>query len=148
MKPWDEKQGGQAGTPKDDAAQRHLRNVVAQEFQALCDKHDIGGAFFLVGKQACAWRFVLPKWSQLMFEGSNMRLRTKSSTQQERDDRDSTLFLIGMIGEMSGKCAVMFLEIFQNAQKAFGGSIEHTPFPGFGKDPFANVFPFEKGPKK
>jgi hypothetical protein len=131
----DNEQGGDAGTQKDSDDQRRLRNVVAEEIEAIMVKHDVGGVVFLASKASGAWRFVLPKWSVLQLEGG-MRMRFKGTTRtpEGRDLFESTLHYVLCVRDMSRDCAALYADLFRCIEQGLPpGAIEHSnPFRGFG----------------
>lgn len=76
-------QGGHAGTSRDSDAQKHLRNVIAEEIEHLMHKHQVGGIVLLSSRDATAWRIVLPTWIGLKREGAaGWRFKWKKEEQE------------------------------------------------------------------
>jgi hypothetical protein len=130
------KQGGHAGTIFDDEDQRRLRNEVAQEIEDVMAKHDVGGIVFLSSQKSAAWRFVIPKWSGLQIEGSELRLRISTRTSEAHEISNTTVGMALRFFEMSSHCAAMFQAILDQVKDALGATgalLEYEPFPGFEK---------------
>lgn len=126
--PTNKRQGGDANTRRDDDEQRHLRNVVLEEVEAILHKHECGGAIFIGSRNAAAWRFVLPKWSGLTTEaGGIVRIRISSRTPALRAIGDSTMHYVARMRDMCIEGAELFIALFMEAEDRLGGpgSIQH-----------------------
>jgi hypothetical protein len=130
-----EDQGGDAGTQKDSDDQRRLRNVVAEEIEAIMVKHNVGGAVFLASKDSAAWRFVLPEWSALQFEGGiGMRFKGTTRTPEGRILFESTLHFLLAVRDMTRDCAALYADLYRCIEQGLPpGAVKHNnPFRGFG----------------
>lgn len=132
--PTDKRQGGDAGTKKDNDDQRRLRNEVAEEIEAVMHKHGVGGAMFLCSEESAAWRFVLPQWSLLQFDTIGvLRFKGNTRTPRARALIENTLHYIGAVRDMAGECATMYGDLFACVERSLpDSSISHSPFKGFG----------------
>jgi hypothetical protein len=120
-------EGGTAGTIADSEAQRRLRYVVALEIQEVMTRHNVGGAIFIASELACAWKFVLPTWAGLRYEGDNgFRVKFSSKTPEGRLLADRTMHLIATMRDMTSNAALIFMNLFDMVEKQLGpGQIEH-----------------------
>lgn len=115
--------------PNDNPEQAHLRTVVADELEALCQKYEVGGVFALVSREAAAWRSVFPAWGGIVPDPVHgMRVRFSS---KDGDDRGSlTMHFIAAVREMCSDYANFYGRLWRQVAdvlKAQGATIEHTP---------------------
>lgn len=112
------KEGGEADTHLDSDDQKHLRNVVLEEIEAVMRKHQCGGVVLLNSVESAAWRLVLPDWGGLywMPEGIRMRIRAKTAPAEA----DATMGFIRSMRDFSAQVFNRFDQLWATAEKALG----------------------------
>lgn len=125
----DDKQGGAAGTAYDSAAQKWLRNKVAQDVEDVMERHSVGGVVLLASKEASAWRIILPSWVGLSRESPDAwRFRWKK---EERVKADLTAHFVMALGDLTMHVAALFHDLSERLNAHV--EIDHDPLPGLGK---------------
>lgn len=126
----DDKQGGAAGTAYDSAAQKWLRNKVAQDVEDVMERHSVGGVVLLASKEASAWRIIIiPSWVGLSREGPDAwRFRWKK---EERAKADLTAHFVMALRDVAMHVATLFYDLSKQLNTLV--EIDHDPLPGLGK---------------
>lgn len=119
-----------------DEHRRHLEEVVIPELRAVMAKHEVGGVLLLAGREASAWRIVMPAWSGLQLEdapdGSGKayaRLRLNSRTPEARAQSNSTLGMIAHVRDMASDVTNLYGALLRQAKdalKAQGASVNYV----------------------
>lgn len=117
-----QKQGGHADTHLDTDDQKHLREVVLEEVEAVMRKHQCGGVVLINSFESAAWRYVLPEWGGLSNQSTDagmamrMRIRAKSDPKQA----DATMGFIKSIRDFAGQVHELFDQLWERAVKEIG----------------------------
>lgn len=122
MKKHRARQGGDADTHLDTDDQKHLRDVVLEELEAVMRKHQCGGVILINSFESAAWRYVLPEWGGLTGDAASggIRLRINSKSPRAREVGDATLGFIKSIRDFAGQVFMMFDGIWKMAEQAIG----------------------------
>lgn len=111
----------------DDDDQRALR-AFGRKLDEIMFEAGIGGVLLLTSKKSMSWMMSFPRWSGLTNEGVNLRLRTKMSTPEGRENANATLGFIGDVRDLSFEIHGFFASFFKQIDRKLkdkGGSIEH-----------------------
>lgn len=122
MKKHRARQGGEAETHRDTDDQKHLREVVLDELEAVMRKHKCGGAIFINSFESAAWRYVLPEWGGLAHHesGAGIRIRINSKTPDARKVGDATLGFISSLRDFSAQAFKLFDGLWETVSKVIG----------------------------
>lgn len=119
---------------EDTEDQKRLRVTVADEIQAVMDKHEVGGVVLLCSRESAAVHGVgLQPRPGREDKSPGARLRIHSRTLESRAQADSTMGLIANLREMSADVANLFGHLWRAAKRELerqGAEIEHEPFSG------------------
>lgn len=129
----------------DSSDQKHIRETVAAEIQAVMDRHQVGGVILLCSRESAAWRFVFPTWSALQSDPVyGARLRASSKIPGDAERLEAAMHMIGSLRDMTSDAANVFGSLWRQAKRAIeagGGSVEHTPHGGPGSHSPHGIFP-------
>lgn len=114
-----------------------------QALAALMREHDVGGAVFVVSKDAAAWAHALPPWAAIgpHPKGGGWIVQLRGSTPAGLEKTEATMHFLGVMRDLSNDCLNLFGRLFRLAAeqiKLTGGELVHTPFARGGErpDPF------------
>lgn len=118
--------------PNDSDDQRLLREVIADEVEAVFKKYDVSGAVMLCSRTAAAWRSIFASWSGLQPDPVHvLRLRMRSKTHEDQENGESTMHMIASLREMCSDYANLYGRLWRqavDALRAQGATVEHRPW--------------------